>query len=120
VHGYYTLPILHQGHLIGRVDAKSHRAERRLEIRHVHFEPWFAAGKTPPGGGNSVDRDEALIGLGDALGALGTFVGAGEVLLRRVTPRRLRVELKHVEPGLTARSSRRTIPPLSSMATQRP
>ena len=27
VHGYYTLPILHHGHLIGRVDAKSHRAE---------------------------------------------------------------------------------------------
>jgi len=26
---YYTLPILHHGHLIGRVDAKSHRAEGR-------------------------------------------------------------------------------------------
>ena len=45
------------------------------------------------------DRDEALSGLGDALGALGTFVGAGEVLLRRVTPRRFRVALKHVEPA---------------------
>src|SRR5207247_5941330 len=29
VHGYYTLPILHHGHLIGRLDAKAHRAERR-------------------------------------------------------------------------------------------
>src|SRR5689334_5510413 len=37
VHGYYTLPILHDGRLIGRVDAKTHRAERRLEVRHVHF-----------------------------------------------------------------------------------
>jgi hypothetical protein len=45
------------------------------------------------------DRDEALSGLEDALGALGTFVGAGEVLLRRVTPRRFRVALKHVEPA---------------------
>jgi len=45
------------------------------------------------------DRDEALSGLGDALGALDTFVGAGEVLLRRVTPRRFRVAQKHVEPA---------------------
>jgi hypothetical protein len=45
------------------------------------------------------DRDEALSGLGDAFRALGTFVGAGEMLLRRVTPRRLRVARKHVEPA---------------------
>jgi len=45
------------------------------------------------------DRDEAPSGLGDALGALGAFVGVGEVLLRRVTPRQLRVALKHVEPA---------------------
>ena len=94
VHGYYTLPILHRGHLIGRVDAKSHRAERRLEIHHVHFEPWFARGKKPPAGGDRLDRDEALGGLGAALGALGTFVGADEVALRRVTPHRLRSGLK--------------------------
>jgi uncharacterized protein YcaQ len=90
VHGYYTLPILHHGQLIGRVDAKSHRAERRLEIRHVHFEPWFARGKTPPTGGERLDRDEALSGLGDALGALGAFVGATATVLGRVTPQRLR------------------------------
>ena len=98
VHGYYTLPILHDGQLIGRVDAKSHRAERRLEIRHVHFEPWFAAGKAPPAGGERLDRDEALEGLGDAIDALGAFVGAAEVVVRRVTPRELRA-------GLQARSS---------------
>jgi uncharacterized protein YcaQ len=93
VHGYYTLPILHHGHLIGRVDAKSHRAEGRLEIRHVHFEPWFAAGKTPPTGGERLDQDEALSGLGDAFSALAAFVGTSEVVLRRVTPHRLRGEL---------------------------
>jgi hypothetical protein len=95
VHGYYTLPILHHGHLIGRVDAKSHRAEGRLEIRHVHFEPWFVAGKTPPAGGDGLDQDEALSGLGEAFAALGTFVGAREVVLRRVTPSRLRKALRH-------------------------
>src|SRR3989442_137208 len=51
VHGYYTLPILHHGQLIGRVDAKTHRAARELEVRHVHFEPWFAGrGASPTGG----------------------------------------------------------------------
>jgi uncharacterized protein YcaQ len=89
VHGYYTLPILHHGHLIGRVDAKAHRAERRLEVRHVHFEPWFAAATTPPAGWERVGQDEALAGLGTALGSLAAFVGADEVTLRRVTPRRL-------------------------------
>ena len=36
--------IFHDGQLIGRVDAKNHRASTRLEVRHVHFEPWFANG----------------------------------------------------------------------------
>jgi len=93
VHGYYTLPILHHGHLVGRVDAKAHRAERRLEIRHVHFEPWFAAAGSPPSGASPLDRDEALGGVAKALGSLATFVGGDELQIRRVTPGRLRSEL---------------------------
>ena len=93
VHGYYTLPILHDGHLIGRVDAKSHRTERRLEVRHVHFEPWFASAGPPPRGANRLDHDEAIAGFASALSSLGAFVGADEVDLRRVTPRRLRAPL---------------------------
>ncbi len=93
VHGYYTLPILHHGHLIGRVDAKTHRAERRLEVRHVHFEPWFAAAGASPAGRGPVDRDAALAGVAGAMGSLGVFVGADEVSIGRVTPRRLRAPL---------------------------
>ncbi|HYS16629.1 MAG TPA: crosslink repair DNA glycosylase YcaQ family protein [Candidatus Binatia bacterium] len=93
VHGYYTLPILHHGHLIGRVDAKAHRAERRLEVRHVHFEPWFASAAAPPSGWGRVDRDEALDGVAKALGSLAVFVGGDEVEIKRVTPRRLRPTL---------------------------
>lgn len=93
VHGYYTLPILHHGHLIGRVDAKTHRAERRLEVRHVQFEPWFATATPPPGGGDAPERDAALEGVADALRSLGVFVGAGAIALRRVTPHRLRAPL---------------------------
>ncbi len=93
VHGYYTLPILHHGHLIGRVDAKAHRVERRLEVRHVHFEPWLATTGTPPRGKSRMDQAEALAGVGEALASLGVFVGGDEIALRRVTPHRLRAEL---------------------------
>ena len=93
VHGYYTLPILHHGHLIGRVDAKSHRADRRLEVRHVHFEPWFATAASPPSGTDRLDQDEAIAGVAGALRSLATFVGGDDVDLRRVTPRRLRPAL---------------------------
>jgi uncharacterized protein YcaQ len=89
VHGYYTLPILHGGHLIGRVDAKTHRAERRLEVRHVHFEPWFAAGGPPPAGGASLEVEAVLAGLAEAFASLATFVGADSLAVGRVTPRRL-------------------------------
>ena len=93
VHGYYTLPILHHGHLIGRVDAKSHRAERRLEVRHVHLEPWLASTGTAPHGNKRVDQDETIAGLAEALRSLSAFVGGDEIALRRVTPHRLRAPL---------------------------
>jgi uncharacterized protein YcaQ len=90
VHGYYTLPILHDGELIGRVDAKTHRAEGRLEVRHVSFEPWFVAGAAPPSGGARLDQAAALRGLADAFRSLATFVGAQSLSVARVTPTRLR------------------------------
>jgi uncharacterized protein YcaQ len=99
VHGYYTLPILHDGHLIGRVDAKSHRAEHRLEVRHVHFEPWFAEGASAPVTGQSLSTTDGLAGVGDALSSLATFVGAGAVSVGRVMPHRLQAPLAAVTPS---------------------
>jgi uncharacterized protein YcaQ len=93
VHGYYTLPILHHGHLIGRLDAKTHREKQRLEVRHAHFEPWVARGRTPAGGGGVIDRDEALAGVADAVASLARFLGARDVTVGRVTPSRLRAAL---------------------------
>lgn len=37
--GYFTLPVLHRGQIIGRLDAKAHRAEGRMEVRVLHLEP---------------------------------------------------------------------------------
>lgn len=41
-YGYFSLPILHEGRLVGRLDPKAHRGERRLEIRAIHLEPGVA------------------------------------------------------------------------------
>jgi uncharacterized protein len=36
--GYYVLPILHRGRLIGRLDAKAHRAEGVFEVKALFLE----------------------------------------------------------------------------------
>ena len=94
VHGYYTLPILHDGHLIGRLDAKTHREARRLELRHAHFEPWVARGRAPAAGWGEVDRERMVAGLAEAVASLAVFVGADRITLGRVTPGRLRAPLR--------------------------
>ena len=69
VYGYYVLPILHDGRLIGRLDPKNHRAEKRLEVRAVHFD-------APP-------TEAALAGTADALRSLARFLGAETVTAPR-------------------------------------
>ena len=90
-HGYYSLPVLHDGQLVGRVDAKTHREASVLEARHVHLEPWLARGEAPPSPHwGAVDRDAVLAGLAGALRSLATHVGCADVKLGRVTPLKLR------------------------------
>ncbi len=38
-YGYFVLPVLHRGALVGRLDAKAHRAEGVFEVRVFHAEP---------------------------------------------------------------------------------
>lgn len=38
-YGYYVLPLLHRGRLVGRVDAKAHRSEGVFEIKAFFLEP---------------------------------------------------------------------------------
>ncbi|MFP3431370.1 winged helix-turn-helix domain-containing protein [Paraburkholderia sp. SIMBA_061] len=37
-YGYFVLPLLSRGRLVGRVDAKAHRAEGVFELKSVHLE----------------------------------------------------------------------------------
>lgn len=69
VYGYYTLPILHDGRLIGRLDPKNHRAERRLEVRAVHLE------RAPD--------PETAAGVARAVRSLAAFLGAESVTAPR-------------------------------------
>lgn len=38
-YGYFCLPILHGGKLVGRLDPKAHRKQKKLEIKKIYLEP---------------------------------------------------------------------------------
>jgi uncharacterized protein len=112
VHGYYALPIYHDGHLVGRLDAKAHRAERRLEVRRVHFEPWLVRGTPPPAAAwGTVEPEAVLAGLADSLASLATFVGATRIALGRVVPTRLKAPLARALRGVTPAPKGRIVEP---------
>ncbi len=73
-YGYYSLPILHAGALVGRLDAKAHRKQGTFEVRAIHLEP-----DTPL-------NDDLASGLADALRDCAGWHGTPEVLVRRSNP----------------------------------
>jgi len=77
-YGYYSLAILRQGRLVGRLDPKMDRRERRLIVRAVYLEPGVAP-------------DDALLdGLAGALRALARFLGAETIAIERGEPAEMR------------------------------
>ncbi len=38
-YGYFVLPILHRGSIVGRLDAKAHRADGLFEVKMIFLEP---------------------------------------------------------------------------------
>ncbi|MEK7858115.1 MAG: crosslink repair DNA glycosylase YcaQ family protein [Elusimicrobiota bacterium] len=86
-HGYYSLPILHEGALVGRLDAKNHRQERRLSVPAVHFENDFILRK-------KADRSKALIGLGASLRSLAVFLKAEAITLEKTVPAEFSADIK--------------------------
>jgi len=99
-YGYYVLPILHRGRLVGRLDAKAHRADRVFEVKNLYLEA-----DTKP--------DEALAtALATALRACATWHATPKVVIAQTRPRGfarvLRAALagSSVEAGLQARLGR--------------
>lgn len=45
-YGYFVLPILHRGRLVGRLDAKAHRADGVFEVKALYLEPGVRATAT--------------------------------------------------------------------------
>jgi uncharacterized protein len=73
-HGYFSLPILRRGALVGRLDAKAHRAEGRFEVKVLHLEPGVRAGAA------------LLADVGRAIRASARWHGTPEVVVRRTVP----------------------------------
>ena len=45
-YGYFVLPILRRGRLVGRLDAKAHRVDGMFEVKKIFLEPAVEAGRT--------------------------------------------------------------------------
>lgn len=67
-YGYFVLPLLHQGALVGRMDAKMHRQRQQLEIISLYLEE----GVKPSAG--------LLAGLENAIGDFARWQGAKQVI----------------------------------------
>ncbi len=87
--GYFSLPILHKGALVGRLDAKAHRKDRVLEVRELHLEP-------------STDvTDDLVAGVGGAIRSFADWHQTPAVRIRKSKPRgfapMLRRALKQID-----------------------
>jgi len=73
-YGYFVLPILHRGQLVGRLDAKAHRGEGIFEIKALFLEP----GVTP--------SPTLLQALAKAIAATAQWHGTPAIRLGRTQP----------------------------------
>ena len=75
--GYFTLPILHKGALVGRLDPKAHRAKGVFEVKALALEPGVEI------------SDELVASLSSALHRLAEWHATPELVIRRAEPEKL-------------------------------
>jgi uncharacterized protein YcaQ len=83
-YGYFTLPILHRGQLIGRLDPKAHRKQGVFEIKSLYLEKGVKV------------TDEMLSDVARVLRECALWHKTPEVVVRQSTPRALASRLQRV------------------------
>lgn len=73
-YGYFSLPILNDGRLIGRLDAKAHRKEALFEVRSLHLEPDIRL------------YDDTALAVREAIQRCADWHGTPQVEIRRSEP----------------------------------
>jgi uncharacterized protein YcaQ len=81
-YGYFVLPILHRGQLVGRLDAKAHRADGVFEIKQIHLEP------------DVVPDDGFTAAIAAAIHACAKWHATPEVIVRHSDPRAFAKDLR--------------------------
>jgi uncharacterized protein len=76
-YGYFTLPILHRGALIGRLDPKAHRKDGYWEIKALHLEPEVRV------------TDRLIREVATTLHACAAWHGTPDVVIRHSDPPRI-------------------------------
>ncbi len=79
--GYFCLPILHNGRLVGRLDPKLERSEGILRLNHLYLEP------------NTAPDDELVAGIAGAMRSFMAFHDATDIVIEHSEPRTLRRKL---------------------------
>lgn len=81
-YGYFTLPILHRGRIVGRLDPKAHRAQGVFEVKALHLEPGVLV------------SDELVADLAAALRRLAAWHATPELVVRQSDPPELAPRLE--------------------------
>jgi uncharacterized protein YcaQ len=94
VHGYFVLPILCRGALIGRLDAKAHRADGVFEVKALHAQP------------GCVWSDSQIQDVAQAIQRCAAWHGTPQVKIGPTQPAKLGAALRRVlRVNLMERSS---------------
>jgi uncharacterized protein YcaQ len=88
-YGYFSLPILWGGRLVGRMDLKAERKKSLLHINHLALEPGL------------VETDAFALSLNKELIAFQQFNNCSKLQLHRTTPTSFKPQLQSVIDNLT-------------------
>lgn len=93
-YGYFTLPILRRGALIGRLDPKAHRKDGLFEVKALHLEPGIPI------------TEELAADIADAIHACATWHQTPDVVIRWSDPPKVAALVQQqLAAGVGARGS---------------